>query len=123
MARGNGSSISAYPVVRMAQLHQHIWTEPRAFDGQDEDHNPPAMDGNSKALYCSPRLCGSRRPEAQGNASAADEIDSDADSPSWLDGPTLETPMPRDIQEFTDAERGAYNLGVTDERLRRARLI
>lgn len=57
--------------------------------------------------------------EARSNGSDSTE----PDSPSWLDGPTLETPMPRDVRQFDACCRGAYNLGVTDERLRRVRLL
>lgn len=79
MATTNGREISVYPMVRMAELHQHIWAEPRAFDGQDEDHNPRTMDGDREAMYCSPLFRGPRRHEAQRNASATVSIDSDAD--------------------------------------------
>lgn len=83
MAIPNGTGLSAYQPLRMASLHQHLWAEPRSFDGQDEDHNPRTMDGDSQAMYCSPFLRGSRRQEAQGNASAASEIDTDVNSPAF----------------------------------------
>lgn len=83
MAIGNGSSIQPHNLVRMAELQKYFWTEPRSFDGQDEDHNPRTMDGDRQAMYCSPLFRGSRRPEAQGNASAA--VSADSDSDSWAD--------------------------------------
>lgn len=80
MARANGTGIQPHNLVRMAGMHQHLWTEPRSFDGQDEDHNPRTMDGSRQAMYCSPLFRGSRRPEAQGNSPEASAVDTDADS-------------------------------------------
>lgn len=75
MASGNGTGIQPHNLVRMAELHQHIWAEPRSFNGENEDHHPRGLDGDSQAVYCSPLFRRPRRQEAQGNASAAGPTD------------------------------------------------
>ena len=93
MAIGDGTGVHPHNLVRMAELQKYFWTEPRSFDGQDEDHNPRAMDGDSQAMYCSPLLRGSRRPEAQGNAPETVSVDSDVDPfADWQNSPPVTYP-------------------------------
>lgn len=45
----------------------------------------------------------------------------DDNTPDWLEGPTLNTPIPIDVQSFDVCCQMAYTLGQTDERLRTIR--
>jgi hypothetical protein len=79
MAEANDSTVRTHQPLRMASMHQHLWSEPRPQLEENEDHNGNAVDGNSETLRIPSPLRGVRGPEAQGNASPDVSADTDPD--------------------------------------------
>jgi hypothetical protein len=79
MAEANDSTVRTHQPLRMASMHQHLWSEPRPQLEENEDHDGNAVDGGSETVRLPSPLRGVRGQDAQGDASADVPADTDAD--------------------------------------------